>query len=182
RLTPGQVGARPRIALAAAGLQLSQGRGDLVEHWLRPAAADPALAGEVAALRAALGRDGVPRMPAQAADAPARLPADSPGQALCRLVAGVAAHLAGEPAAARAQLEDGARRAAVRVPLVQALCLAQLALIALDEHDPEEAAQHAARARAQVGRYSLDRSPASALVFAASALVRAQRGRTEEAA
>ena len=66
-------------------------------------------------------------------------------------------------------------------PHVQALCLAQLALIALDERDWEEAARLSARARAQIARHGLDRYPTTALVLAVAALVRAQRGPVEEA-
>ena len=79
------------------------------------------------------------------------------------------------------RLEDGARRAAVSAPQVHALCLAQLALLALEDHDPEGAARLATRARSQVARYGLARYPTSALVLAVSALVRAQRGRVEDA-
>ena len=48
------------------------------------------------------------------------------------------------------QLEDGARRAAVPAPQVQALCLTQLALIALEDDDPEGAARLITRARSQI--------------------------------
>ena len=133
-------------------------------------------------LRAGLGRDGLGQMRADADTAAGLLAPDSPGQALCRLMAGVAAHLGGDPGAARACLEDGARRAAVRTPHLQALCLTQLALLALDEQDSESAARLVTRARAQVERHGLERLPTSALVLAVSALVRAQRGRAEEAA
>ena len=118
---------------------------------------------------------------AEAAAAAALLAPDSPGLALCHFLEGVAGHLGGERAAGRAALEAGARGAAVRAPLLQALCLAQLGLIALDEHDTEEAAQLVTRARAQIDRYTLARYPVSALVLAVSALVRAHRGRAEEA-
>ena len=66
-------------------------------------------------------------------------------------------------------------------PQVHALCLAQLALLALEDHDPEGAARLATRARSQIARYGLARYPTSALVLAVSALVRAQRGRVEDA-
>ena len=87
----------------------------------------------------------------------------SPCQALCGLLAGVAAHLGGDAETARRQLEDGARRAAVSAPHVHALCLAQLALLALDATTAEEAARLSTRARAQVARYGLARYPAAAL-------------------
>ena len=66
-------------------------------------------------------------------------------------------------------------------PQVHALCLAQLALLALEDDDPEGAARLATRARSQIARYGLARYPTSALALAVSALVRAQRGRVEDA-
>src|SRR4051812_34375846 len=181
---PEEIAAQPRLALAAAAAQLGQGQGDLAEHWLRAASAgaEGQIAGGVAALRATLGRDGLDAMRDGAARASAQLATDDPGQALCRLAAGVAAHLSGDRSGARTTLEDGARRAAVHAPQVHALCLAQLALLVLHDGEREEAAGLVTRARAQVERFRLDRYPSSALVLAVSALVRAQRGRIEEAA
>jgi LuxR family maltose regulon positive regulatory protein len=186
RFSDAQLAAHPRLALAAAGMQLAYGQGHLSEHWLR--ASDTAAAGEadevrggIAILRAALGRDGIACMTADTAQATALLPPESPCQALCCLLAGVADHLGGERELARRRLEEGARRAAVPAPQIHALCLSQLALLALDDDDQEEAARLVTRARSQVTRYRLDRYPTSALVFAVAALVRAQRGRVEEA-
>ena len=70
---------------------------------------------------------------------------------------------------------------AVSAPLLHALCLSQLALVALDCDDAEEAARLSTRARSQIARYGLARYPAAALPIAVSALVRAQRGLAEEA-
>lgn len=180
------IASTPRLALVAAASQLDQGQGELAEHWLRRAAAgtagDAQVTGGVAALRAILGRDGLVAMGATAAEAAAQLAPDSPAQALCRLAAGAAAHLRGDRDAACSTLEDGARRAAVHVPQLHALCLAQLALLALDDGEREAAAGLINRARAQVERFQLDRHASSALVLAVSALVRSQRGRITEAA
>jgi LuxR family maltose regulon positive regulatory protein len=188
RFTDAQLAAHPRLALAAAGMQLAYGQGHLAEHWVRAAASETPATGEtdeilggVTALRAALGRDGLARMSEDAASATALLAADSPCQPLCRLLGGVAEHLRGDRELARRELEEGARRAAVPAPQIHALCLSQLALLALDDNDSQEAAQLTTRARSQVTRYGLDRYPTSALVLAVSALVRAQRGRVEEA-
>src|SRR4051812_15265916 len=72
----GQLAAHPRLAVAAAGTQLALGRGDWAEHWLRVAASGPApardrpaIAGAIAALHAALGRDGLEGLRAEAAGA-----------------------------------------------------------------------------------------------------------------
>ncbi len=103
------------------------------------------------------------------------------GRAVSRLIAGAALHVAGDAGGAVEALEDGARSAAVSAPAVQALCLAELAVLAVDEDDWELAAVHSARARAQVDRHGLGDHAALALVFAVSALVRARRGRVEAA-
>ena len=185
RFTDAQVAADPRLALAAAGTQLAHGQGHLAEHWLDAVAAscpDADVAGAVAALR---GRAGPRRTASACATMPSRRPRcwrpTVPCQALCGLLRGVAEHLHGDPEAARRALEAAARRAAVSAPHVHALCLAQLALIALDDNDWELAASLATRARSQVARYGLNRYPTSALALAVSALVRAQRGRVGEA-
>ena len=184
RFTEGQIAEYPQLALPAAGVQLMQGRGDRAEHLLAGVELDdagPDVAGGAAALRAALGRDGLRRMAEDARHAASLLAPQNPCQALCALVAGIAEQLRGRRESAREQLEDGARRAAVSAPQVHALCLAQLALLALEDHDPEGAARLATRARSQVARYGLARYPTSALVLAVSALVSAQRGRVEDA-
>jgi LuxR family transcriptional regulator, maltose regulon positive regulatory protein len=132
-------------------------------------------------MRAAVARDGIEAMVSDAASAYGRAPGDSPWRALCCLLRGVGEHLRGDAAAGRAHLEEGARRGVVAAPGVQALCLAQLALLAIDDGDWDQGARLAARARAQAERLDPDRHPATALVFAVSALVRAHRERVEDA-
>jgi LuxR family maltose regulon positive regulatory protein len=91
----------------------------------------------------------------------------------------VAAHLTGHRERAREILEEGARRSAARAPNIQALCLAQLALLALERRDPAAAESIAARAKAQVVRSGLSSYPTAALVFAVASDVEAQIGRVE---
>jgi LuxR family maltose regulon positive regulatory protein len=64
---------------------------------------------------------------------------------------------------------------------MQALCLAQLGLLAVEEEDWSTAEAVAARARAQVERSGFHGYPASALVYAVSAEVQAHVGRIEAA-
>jgi LuxR family transcriptional regulator, maltose regulon positive regulatory protein len=64
---------------------------------------------------------------------------------------------------------------------VQALCLAQLALLAAEDEDWEGAAALIARARSQVAAFRLEDYATMALVFAVSGLVRAQRAMVDEA-
>jgi LuxR family maltose regulon positive regulatory protein len=88
----------------------------------------------------------------------------------------VAHHLNGDRDAARVPLEEAGRGGAGAAPNVQALCLAQLALVAGEDEDWEAAASLVSRARAKLEFPGLDGYPTMALVFAVSGLVRAQRG------
>ncbi|MEP6952764.1 MAG: LuxR C-terminal-related transcriptional regulator [Solirubrobacteraceae bacterium] len=177
--------ATPSLALASATTQLASGQGHLAEHWAQAAAAHPAHSPAVEAgarlVDAALARHGIARMRADAAWAYDLTPGASPSRAMCCLVAGTAAQLDGDDGDAVLKLQEGAHRAAVTAPDVHALCLTQLALPALVREDWEEAGALVTRGRAQVERYHLDAYPTAALVLGASALVRAHRGRVEEA-
>jgi LuxR family transcriptional regulator, maltose regulon positive regulatory protein len=177
--------ATPALALAAASIQFASGQGHLVEHWTYAAAAAPGTSSAVETsarvMHAALAREGLARMRADAVDAYELTPDGNPSRAMCCLLAGTAALLEGnEPDAVR-QLQEGARRAAVTAPDMHALCLTQLALPALAQGDWEAAGGLLTRARAQVDRHGLGAYPVVALIFAASALVRAHRGRVDEA-
>ena len=68
-------------------------------------------------MRAAVARNGLDRMVADAGRAYARLAEDSPWRSLCCLLRGVGEHLRGDENAGRAQLEEGARRGAIAAPL-----------------------------------------------------------------
>jgi LuxR family maltose regulon positive regulatory protein len=187
RFSGEQIGAHPALALTAAASHLATGDRDLVEHWADAAdrglgdPAAPSLRAGVAVMRAAVARDGVDRMARDAARAYELSDGDSPWLSLCCLLRGVAAHLRGRPGEAQTQLEEGARRGAIAAPSIQVLCLAQLALLAVEDGDSEQGPLLAARARAQVERLGLGRYPICALVYAVSALVRAQRDRVEDA-
>jgi LuxR family maltose regulon positive regulatory protein len=182
-----QIAAHPTLALTAAASCLASGERDLVEHWTGAAErgigdSDPSsLAAGVAVMRAAVARDGIVEMAGEAERAYELAEQDSPWLSLCCLLRGVARHLRGEREAARADLEEGARRGAIAAPSIQVLCLAQLALLALDEGDWEHGPLLASRARAQVERLGLEDYPTCALVYAVSALVRAHRDRVEDA-
>ena len=99
----------------------------------------------------------------------------------CNLLEGVGRHLAGDPDGARGPLEAGARGGAAATPNIQALCLAQLALLLSQDEDWERAASMATRARSPLESAGLGSYPTSALVFAISGLVRAHRGMREDA-
>ena len=184
--TDEQIARSPMLALTAAGCQLSRGRGDVAGHWVLTAAGAacaaqaPAECG-ISLLRAVLARDGLAAARQEAAWAYALLPDASPWRALAALVEGTASYLAGDPDEATRRLEDGACRAAVALPAVHALCLAQLAVLAHAREDDQRAAELSRRARAQVEGYGLAEDATVALVFATSALARADRGSTDAA-
>ncbi len=190
RFTHDQLLQTPLLALATAGASLARGRLDEASGWTAVAAAaqasddaarrDPVGAG-VALLRAWIGHAGVGQIATDAARAETLLEARSPWQPLAGFLRGVALHLEGDREAPRI-LEEAGHRAAAGAPLVHALCLAQLALEAMDRGDAERGGVLASRARAQVERSDLQDSPLVALVFAASASLRAGRDQSSEAA
>jgi LuxR family transcriptional regulator, maltose regulon positive regulatory protein len=190
RFRPEQIAGQPGLALTAATSALAGGDSDLIEHWCAAAERglerDPArtpgdAAAAIAVLRAMAAREGLAAMGADAAAIRERSADHTPWRALCCLLEGAAAHLTGDADAARAHLEEGARGAAVAAPAVQVLCLADLGVLALEGGDGETAEVCVARARRQVERLGLGDDPMCALVFAASALERAQRGRVDDA-
>jgi LuxR family maltose regulon positive regulatory protein len=175
----------PLLALVAAGTCLAAGDMFEAERWTAlagnaPCDADLVRAG-VELMQAGIGRNGVAKMGRDAAHAHELLDESSPWRPLCRLFQGVALHLTGERDAARDRLQGAAHRTAASAPMVQAVCFAQLALLAADENDLDRAATFAERATAQVRRCGLDRCPTLALVLAVSAEIRARRSQADEA-
>ena len=189
--TPDEIAGEPALALVAATAALTTGDGNQLRHWTWAAARglsqpppherSPRLEAGLRVMLAAIGKDGVPTMRADAARAYQLEPADSPLRALCCLFEGVAHQLTGERDRALDALEEGASRGAAAAPSIHTLCLAQLALVALDDDHLGHAEETAGRALAQVERFGLADYPTQALVFAVSAAVRAARGRVEDA-
>jgi LuxR family maltose regulon positive regulatory protein len=189
RFSPEQLACSAKLSLAAAADSLLSGDRELVEHWaaaaLRridadvPAHEREALEGEVLLICATVAEDRMDRLAARAEAASTWVPDDSPWRALGDLLQGVARHLTGDRERARDLLEQGARRAAPGSPSMQALCLAQLGLLAIEEEDWPTAESVTARARAQVERSGFHGYPASALVYSVCAEVLAHVGRIE---
>jgi LuxR family transcriptional regulator, maltose regulon positive regulatory protein len=172
----------PALALTAAALHLAEGCRDRAEHATEAAARALEADGQaghltagVLMMRACIARDGVVRMGEDAAAARAAAGANSASQSIGSCLVGIASHLAGNREAARPLLEDGAHRAGAEVPAVKALCHAQLALLAMERDDAEQAATHADDARAALARLAAT-TPAHALVLAVCAAVAADRG------
>ena len=190
--TQDQLVSSPPLCLSMALTCLHHGNGGLVEHWTaaaveglkavpRPDAA--ALTSAATLLRASgAAPDGVVTMRTDIESVYELFPDDSPYRSVCRYMEGVSRHLTGDLEQARRLLDEGARRGAATSPHVQTLCLAQLALVAIDEEDVEGAEALVDQATAEIEHFGLGDSPTSALVYAAAALARATRGRTTEAA
>ena len=188
--TPEQTAANAPLALAAAAASLAAGDGPGLARWTTAAAArlDGRRSGVTRALRDALAvlrstdpSEGLAGMGAAAERTRRSEPNGRLWPATARLLEGAAHHLTGHLVDARRALEEGGRGGAAAAPTMRSLCLAQLSLLALDDGNWDEAAVLAGRARSQVKSSGLEHYPTSALVFAVSALDRAQRGLGQEA-
>ena len=189
RFTPEQIAGRPRLALSAAACALVLGNGHEVEHWAAAAAAvrdpagDPAAVDAgVAVLRAAVGSGGPRQMRDDAARAAALQPQDGPWRSLCCLVSGAAQRLLGRRRrGARRAGGGGARRRGDRAARPRALPRRAR------RRSPSTRTTGRVRRRSPPGRaprstaMRLGQCPTSAVVYAVSAVVRAQRGRIDGA-
>jgi LuxR family maltose regulon positive regulatory protein len=192
RLGETALGESPGLSLTASWAQMTLGRGPLAEHWTAisrrliesepPSEYRASLEVGLTLADATLARDGVAAMRAAVAPARALLPDDNPWHTVCCLLDGVGLMLEGEVEGARAQLVEGSRRGSVGAPNLQALCLAQLAVLATEEGAWEDAVRDIGRARAQIERTGIGEYPMVALAFAVSAAVRSARGAVDGAA
>jgi LuxR family maltose regulon positive regulatory protein len=177
RLGDGAVAAHPQLALVAAVCRLVRGERDAAEQLALVAGDGPG----AALIHAWGGRGDVAWMAAAAGAARAATPDHGPWRSLACLVEGSAHCLAGRTADAVARLDEGARCAIFDAPLLRSLCLAQLALVALQDADAEDGAALAARARSAVAHGDGADHPLAALTDAVSALAHVQRGRLDAA-
>jgi LuxR family transcriptional regulator, maltose regulon positive regulatory protein len=182
----------PAVATFGAYVHALRGRAHAAERWA-DALERSTYEGEmpdgsasirpwVAMVRALLCRRGVDRMREDAEQAVAELAAGSPWRAPAAMVAGVAARLQGNldqarallGAAAGAAAESGARYAGV-------VAHAELALLALERGDVDEAERQVAAGGGFVeDRSFVDYAP-SAILLAARARLEVRRGNTERA-
>jgi LuxR family transcriptional regulator, maltose regulon positive regulatory protein len=186
-----QIAAVAPLAACAAHARLGAGDLPMAEHWARVAAAalDPACEGEyqrslsagIAIVRAAGAQAGLGWMAERAREVFEQAPERTPWRAYARLLEGAGEHLSGDRAAARLSLEDAARRAAPFLPRIEALCLAQLALMAAEEQDWERGGDLATLARERLEAGAAGDQPSAALVFAVSAWICAHEGLAFEA-
>jgi LuxR family transcriptional regulator, maltose regulon positive regulatory protein len=177
------------LAVAAAHTELAVGSLTTAEQWARTASrhlaelpADTAKSERAAVLliEAWAGRSGVHGMSEAAAQGYDLLSNDSPWRASCCLLQGTAALLIDDAVGAVAPLEEGAARGAVLAPDISSLCLAQLAVVAIEEQTID-ASDLARRSRSLVGLHGLGDAPASALVYAVCATAMMREGLVDQA-
>ena len=178
------------LALVAANSRLAAGAGAEAEHWAAaavrrmadaPRRARGSLRAAALLPAAAAAREGLAGMRRDTARVRELGPDDGTLISTCNLLDGVALHLTGDLDRARGFLAAGARGGAGSAPNVQALCLAQLGLLLVQDENWESAASVTTRARSKLELGGLGSYPTSALVFAVSGLVRAHRGMRDEA-
>jgi LuxR family transcriptional regulator, maltose regulon positive regulatory protein len=190
RFPPDRIAESPTLSLAMATCQLSHGDGGQVDHWTSVAARglESSERPDREGLKAGaeiIRATGVAMPAAQMGEAAAAayelLPKDSAWCSVCRMVEGMSTYFMGDRESARQLLEEGARRGLVSAPHINQVCLAHLALIALDEERTSEAGDLLALARSGVERSGTAEYPTTAVVFAVSSLVRARAGQAQAA-
>jgi LuxR family transcriptional regulator, maltose regulon positive regulatory protein len=192
RIGPDGVNSDPYLSLVSAYDAVGRGASGEVDHWAaisreltagmdRSPARDELLAA-LRLLKATLAREGVKAMVEDAAAAAELFSDASPWIPMCSLFEGVGLHLQAQRDRARLRLGEGARRAAVVAPTIQVLCLAQLALLAIEDEDWQAAEVLASQARGQLERSGIDGYPLMTLGLATSALVCTHTGQPERAA
>lgn len=188
-LTSEEIGSTPTLAVTAAHSALALGDLRQAERWALAGAAALADAPEtpaaatlragIAVIEASVSR-GVQPMGREAAKACALEDEHGRWRSSLGLLLGVSAQLVGDRAGAREHLQDAAYRSGIEAPSVEALCLAQLALLSDEEGDAETALELAASACELVREHDLSTYPTTALAFAVAADVRLRAGLVEE--
>jgi LuxR family transcriptional regulator, maltose regulon positive regulatory protein len=184
---PEQIEASAPLALAAAHSCLMRGEVDRARAWRLHAEAAaaaqqmPSLEGAEAIVEAMTAATSTDAMRAAAARACELEPEHSPWRPYGELLLGTALHLSGDRDGAAPTLERGVALACTHAPVIASLCLAQLAMLAIEQDDWVGAADAADRAGAVVEQAGLSGYPICALAFAARAAARAHEGRADEA-
>ncbi len=178
-----------KLALTAAWC--ARESGGAVDHWIdaaerglfdasRPGEA-AAVASNIALLHADRARDGVAQMRSDAELAIRLQSPDDTWRPFALYLQAVAVLLSGEADEARRLLGTAEQLAAtLRVPTHQALCLAQLAVLAVDSGDWEQARSLTDRALSVLAEHRIDDSPSVSVVHCIGALVTAKAGQVEE--
>lgn len=188
---PEELASHAPLALSAAHSSLAAGSADQAQYWAVAAAAARAsdcpaaearsLAAGLAAIEATVARDGASAMEEAAGRGLELEPQGSAWHPVFLLLQGTARHLGGNLEAAKRPLEQGVVLSTGAAPSVTSQCLAQRAIIALEESDWDTAAELTDRAERVLEESELAADPLSALTFAASAAALAHDGRADEA-
>src|SRR5579863_1847855 len=181
----------PPLALSAAYSFLAAGEAAEARHCAVAAAASVdrgsrarargSLTAGLAGIEAMVAPDGIAAMSDAAARACVLEPKDSAWRPVFLFLHGTALHLGGERDEGNRLLLEAADLSAAAAPSVMSMCLAQAAMIAIEQRDWEAAADLTDRADTAIEEHGLQDYPVSALAFAASAAVRANEGRADEA-
>jgi LuxR family maltose regulon positive regulatory protein len=186
-----QIAAYPPLALAAAWTALGYDA-DGVERWTDAAArstcAEPlsdgtaSLSSALALLAAVIANDGVVRMGDDAAFVREHEQPSSPWQASACLLEGASLRLTGNSGRARELFLEGERVAAARgLGAVRALCLGQLAQLAMERKAWARAQRFVAAAGAEADAHGLQEDGTLAPVYATSALLLARNADADAA-
>jgi LuxR family maltose regulon positive regulatory protein len=186
-----ELGSYAPLALAAAHSFLAAGNAAEARHLAVAAAAasernrsargSRSLKAGLAGIEAIVGRAGVEGMGEAAGRAYDLEPDDSPWRPFCLFLRGASLHLTGDRAGAVRMLEEGVDLSAATAPSITSLCLAQGAMIAIEQQDWDTAAELTDRSARVIEERGLAEYPICALAFAASAATRAHHGRADEA-
>jgi LuxR family transcriptional regulator, maltose regulon positive regulatory protein len=190
--TEEQVERYPPLALAAAWCAVEGEEAGVVERWTAAAARGhlqgrlpdgaSSLGSAVSLLRAMTARKGITRMAEDAAHVRRLEEENSRWRASACFLEGAALRLSGRYEPARRRLEEGERIAeSLDIAKVKALCLGQLALLAIAEDDWERAGSTIARAKSEIEEHQLDGSPTMKGILVTSTLVLAHQGQIEHA-
>ncbi|MBV8948313.1 MAG: hypothetical protein JOZ95_23005 [Solirubrobacterales bacterium] len=179
------------LALCAAHSFLVAGNAAEARHWAitgsaalerdRARSGCPSSSASFAGINTMLGGAGVIEMGQAAADACRVEPEDSPWRPIWLLLLGTAKHLADDRKTAGPVLETGADISAATAPSVASLCLAQAAMMAIEEGEWDTATELTDRAAQIIEDRGLTDYPICAFAFAAAAATRAHQGRIDEA-
>jgi LuxR family transcriptional regulator, maltose regulon positive regulatory protein len=186
-----RVASQPTLALAAALSCLTSGQLDEAQAWSVTAGAaaersdvrerHPSLASGLCVVQALVEPRSVRAIGERAEASAAVEPKDSQWRPYRLLLAGVSAHLRGEPESARQILDAAITGTGNIAPSVTALCLAQRAMIAIEDDDWELVGELTDRAKTVIEEWHLDNGPMAALPVAVLAAAKAHDRRGDEA-
>jgi LuxR family maltose regulon positive regulatory protein len=180
-----EVAAHTYLALTAAWCALDNGRA--VDRWVEAAshgvfdATDPGAVDEVAAamalLHAHLARGGLSAMARDAQQALDLQGPDDPWRAYASYLLAVGVLLQGSPESAQPMFEEAGRLAgALEMPAHRALCLAQLAAIAIEAGRWDDAERDSGTATRLVAGIGSSETPTLSIVRCVGAMVLAHEG------